>query len=151
MKIRIEKLIENVKIFAPYQKKLRRLLTVGTQAIILHSELQYKMVAIGLTKNKEVFIGYPKIKTHPFFKRYHAEYLAHSKVVHAEGDLVLKCMDKELDIILVIRLGKSRNSCKEFFRMAKPCASCEHVLSDFQPHAKVFYTSHEGTILPFIP
>ena len=148
--MRVENYIKNIEIYGPNQKKLRRLLSIGVNAILLHPELQYHMVAVGLTKSKEVILGYPKIKTHPFFKKYHEKYFNYAKAVHAEGDLTLKTMDKVLDTILVIRLGKKRNNIFNFFKLAKPCVSCQNVLADFQPQAKIYYTTNEASILPFI-
>jgi cytidine deaminase len=120
-------------------KKIKMLLRIGVEALQLRRKERFCLAAIGLSKNKEIFIGFPTKKTHPGLVKFESWTEDYHRWIHAEQALCLQARanNAELTHILVIRLHKKFG----YLKLAKPCEMCQNTIKEFQPHAKVFYST----------
>lgn len=127
--------------------KMHSLLDIGINAIQLHKSSQFHLVAVGITKNKEIIIGYPTHKTHPFRLNFCQDYKDYTRWIHAEQDLCFKARadNSILACIMVVRLHKKYETLK----LARPCLMCQATVRAMQPRAKVYFTTNEETLEKF--
>lgn len=125
-------------------KRLKSALVIALEALRVRGHQKFYIVAVGITKNKEIILGYPKEKTHPDQLRLRPPSWHYMPWVHAEQDLCFqaRAMNATLTHIIVCRLHRKYGS----FKLAKPCELCQYTISLMQPHAKIYYTTNEGTI-----
>lgn len=89
----------------------------------------HKLVALVVSKNKILSVGYNSRKTHPSMH-------TRMQMLHAESDAISRLSDRDLigSDIVVVRLRPSG-----FPGLAKPCSFCEQSLRDVGIR-KVYYT-----------
>ena len=87
-----------------------------------------KLAAVLVTKNKTVFIGFNRYKTHPLQKKFSRN--SSSLCLHAEMDAIVQASRAKVDIeggaIYVARVNKKMQPA-----LAKPCEGCERALVHF--------------------
>ena len=101
--------------------------------------MTHSLVALVVSKNKVLSIGYNQPKTHPISVD------TPMQMLHAELDAIVRCADDDSDgaEIVVARLKSSGRP-----GLAKPCAACQKVLRRFGIRRVLYTTNSEDSSCP---
>lgn len=117
-------------------------------AIASEPAARQRMAALLVYKNEVIAVGYNKMKSHPFQRKY----AKHEQAIylHAEIDCIknaLRIVDESViakSTMYILRMKRPDDNPRLFIRgMSKPCCGCERALAQFDVK-KVYYTTDDG-------